>query len=343
MIIYRKGAPVRIRRSPAPAPPWWFATAIAPYAPRRAAPVAIDYLDLRATAGDRLEVGVADDVRDHLERISPRIEGPVLVDAAEFAEVVFRRGGEILTLMSDSALPSMALVSTRGAVPAVPADVFVLAAWPPDVEQLEQRAGELRDHAWGMVVPVLFPVTTSLAALDDLCAVARRGGAKFFAALPIDPDATAKQAIAHSLTLDDDGETYQHLFHADLEPVHVASERHIAALAAESGMADFVVPPRWEEKSNWNAAVLLTLTATRMLAMEASTELAGTIARSARAVAALEKPLVRIAAAASLSIVESLDEASVDILSDWLEGRLPAFVESVNTRWRLRRDAGLRP
>ena len=24
-------------------------------------------------------------------------------------------------------------------------------------------------------------------------------------------------------------------------------------------MADFIVPPRWEERSNWNAAVLLTL------------------------------------------------------------------------------------
>ena len=341
MIVYRKGAAVRIRRSAAPAPPWWFGTAIAPYAARRAAPVSIDYLDGRATAAERLDVAIADGVRDQLERLSPRMTAPVLVDAAEFAEAIFGRGGEALTLMSEWKLPSTALLSTRGAVPSAPADVFALAAWPPDAEVLAQRMADLRDRNWGMVVPVMFPVTTSLGALDELCAVARRGAARFFAALPVETDATAKQAIAQSLTLEDDEETYQHLFHADLEPVHVATERHIAALAAESGMADFVVPPRWEEKSNWNAAVLLTLTATRMLAMEEGTELAGAIARSARIVAELEKPLTRIAAAASIGIVESLDEASVDILEDWLEGRPPAFVESVNARWRLRRDAGI--
>ena len=341
MIVYRKGAAVRIRRSAAPAPPWWFGTAIAPYAARRAAPVSIDYLDGRATAADRLEVSVADGVRDQLERISPRLTAPVMVDAAEFAEAVFGRGGEALALVREWKLPSTALVSARGAVPSEAADVFALAAWPPDVDAIEQRTADLRDRSWGMVVPVMFPVTTSLGALEELCAVARRDGAKFFAALPVELDATAKQAIAQSLTLDDDEETYHRLFHADLEPVHVATERHIAALAAEAGMEDFVVPPRWEEKSNWNASVLLTLTATRMLAMEENTELAGTIARSARVVAELEKPLTRIAAAASIAIVESLDDASVDILTDWLEGNAPPFVESVNARWRLRRDAGI--
>jgi hypothetical protein len=106
-------------------------------------------------------------------------------------------------------------------------------------------------------------------------------------------------------------------------------------------MNDFAVPPYWERKSNWNAAVLLTLTATRMIAMERDVELAGVIARSARAVAELDKPIERIAEAASLSIVESLDEASVDILTEWLESGRAAFVERINKEWRLRRDAGV--
>jgi hypothetical protein len=85
------------------------------------------------------------------------------------------------------------------------------------------------------------------------------------------------------------------------------------------------------------------LTATRMIAMERDIELAGTLARSARSIAELDKPLARIAAAASLSIVDALDEASVDILSDWLAGARSPFVDRVNEEWRLRRDAGLRP
>ena len=105
--------------------------------------------------------------------------------------------------------------------------------------------------------------------------------------------------------------------------------------------SDFITPPRWEQKSNWNAAVLLTLIAGRMIAMDHDVELAGTIARSARVVADLDKPIERIAEAASLSIVESLDEASVDILSEWLESGRATFAERVNREWRLRRDAGL--
>ena len=65
------------------------------------------------------------------------------------------------------------------------------------------------------------------------------------------------------------------------------------------------------------------------------------IARSARVVAQLEKPLERIASAASLSIVESLDDISVDVLNDWLDGGRSAFVDHINKQWRLRRDVGV--
>ena len=83
------------------------------------------------------------------------------------------------------------------------------------------------------------------------------------------------------------------------------------------------------------------LAATRMIGMKRDVEIATRIARSARAVAQLEKPLERIAAAASLSIVESLDEISVDVLTDWLETGRSAFVDHINKQWQLRRDAGV--
>jgi hypothetical protein len=144
--------------------------------------------------------------------------------------------------------------------------------------------------------------------------------------------------MARSLTLPGEEETYTTLFHSDLEPIHVATERHIAALASAAGMSDFIVPPDWQERTNWNAAIVLTLTAARMIAMEYEVELAGALARAARAVAELDKPLTRIAEAAPLSIVEALDEVSVDILSEWLQSGRSVFVERINERWRLRRD-----
>ncbi|HUP49812.1 MAG TPA: hypothetical protein VNA04_13585 [Thermoanaerobaculia bacterium] len=341
MIIYRKAAQLRIRRSVAPEPPWWYATAIAPYGARRSRPLAIDYLELRATSGERAEVTVAGAVRDELERLAGKVEAPVLVDAAGMAEAVFRRGAEALALLAERNVPATALVSTRGALPDS-ADMIALAAWPVEMERIESHAAELRGRAWGMVIPVIFPLTTGLDALDGLAEVASRHEARFLAAVSPELDAAARQAIARSLTLPEEEEIYQHLFHSDLEPLQIATERHIAALAAAGRMEDFVVPPQWERKTNWNAAILLTLTATRLLAMETDTELAGTLARSARVVAELEKPLERIAEAASLSIIEALDEISAGILTGWLERGSAPFVDRVNERWRLRRDAGMR-
>lgn len=347
MIIYRKAPQLRIQRSQVPEPPFWAATTIAPYGARRAAPLAIDYLELRASSSERLEVPVCENVRDELERFAQRqpIADPALIEATEFAELVFRRGEEVLRFCCESGCAPLQLISTNGALPLSTCNraTIAIATWPldfPRLEELFEQAGE-RKFRWGAAIPVIFPVTTNLQALGELAALGQKNGASFFAAVPVDLDATARNAIAQSLSMPDDGETYDMLFHADLEPVHVATERHIAALAAEIGAADFVMPPRWEEKSNWNAAVLLTLVATRMIAMKRDVESASRIARSARAMAQLDKPLERIAAAANLSIIESLDEVSVDILTDWLESGRSAFVDHVNKQWRLRRDAGV--
>ena len=341
MIVYRKAAQLRVKRATAPEPPFWGATIVTPYSARRAAPIAIDYNELRATATERLEVSVSERTIDELERSSVRIVPPVVIDATEFAEAIFRRGEEVLEFCEERDMSSIYLVSTRGVLPEREREnsTTVIAAWPLDFDRIQSLFDEARGD-WGVAVPVMFPVTTNLTALDQLAESAKSHGAQFLAAVPIALDATAKQAIARSMSLENDDETYNMLFHANLDPLHVATERHIAAVAKRLDMADFVVPPRWEEPTNWNASILLTLTATRMLAMEHEIDLAALLARSARVVAELDKPIARIAEAASLSIVGALDEVSVDLLTEWLERGTSSFVERINARWRLRRNAG---
>ena len=339
MILYRKAAPLRIRRVVAPEPPFWCATVVAPYGAKRGAPIAIDYLTSRATGNDRAEVTVCENVRSELERA--RIDAPVLIDATEAAEVVFRRGEEALVYCDEERLDALYLTSTRGALPRS-GDVAI-AAWPLELAKLGELFEQARELAWGVVVPVIYPITTDLGALSALADLAREHGASFFAAMPVEVDATAKQAIANELQLDGSDERYAMLFHADTAPIHLATERHIAALAAGHGMRDFVTPPRWEERSNWNAAALLTLTATRMIAMELDLDLAGLIARSARAVAELDKPIARVAEAANLSIIEALDETSAELLREWLDGTEPSFAEYVNEQWRLSRSSDAPP
>jgi hypothetical protein len=341
VILYRKAPPLRVRRSAAPEPPFWCASAAAPYSAKRASPIAIDYLALRATGvADKLEVTVTDDVQNELERMRVLPE-PLLIDAAERAELVFRRGESVLQFCGRQQGAAVYLTSTRGALPSRAYDdaVIALSAWPPELSRLAELAGEAQERGvrFGIVVPVLFPVTTELAPLESLAELAQTHGAAFFAAISIEVEPTAKQVLAQALNLDADDDRYAMLFHAALEPVHLATERHIAALAHERGLADFLVPPRWEQRSNWNAAVLLTLTASRMIAMELDLDLAGTIARSARVVAELDKPLTRIAESASLSIVGGLDDTSVEMLTSWLADGSAAFADFVNERWRMKR------
>ena len=326
MILYRKGAPLRVRRVPAPEAPFWAATAIAPYGAKRAAPIAIDYLALRASGAERVEAGVSDNVGDELDRMRT-LAAPVLIDAAESAEVVFRRGEEALAWCEEHGLPALLLVSSTDALPSRDyADTTIVLT------------GAGRAHGqWGVAVPIMFPITTDLALLEKLADDAHANGASFFVSLPIELDPTAKQALAQSMQLAADDDRYAMLFHASLEPIHLATERHVAALAHERGLRDFIVPPRWDERSNWNAAVVLAKLASRMIALELDLDLAGQIARSARAVAELDKPLARIAAAASLGIIDALDPTSVDVLTEWIASGEAGFVDYVDEQWRLRR------
>lgn len=336
MILYRKAASLRIKRFAVPEPPYWCATAVAPYSARRAAPVAIDYLDLRATAAsERLEVAVCDRVRDELERAAERLREPVLIEATEIAEAVFGRGEQALDVCSEQGLAALHLVSTRGTLPerTPEGSAVAVSAWPLEMHRLEPLFETARERQlrWGVAVPVIYPVTTNTGAIEELAEAARKAGAAFLAPVAVALDATAKDAIARALSLDE--ETYTQLFHAELEPVHVAAERRIGAVAHAAGLADFILPPRWERKSNWNAAVLLSLTASRMIAMEQDLDVAISITRSARIVAELEKPIERVAEAASLAIIEGVDETSREILTAWLAGE-ESIADEVFEQWR---------
>ena len=333
MILYKKQAPLRIKRVPAPQPPFWCATSVSPYGSRRAEPVAIDYIALRASSADKLEVTVTENAKDELER-ARFVEEPVLIDAAETAEAVFRRGEEVLEFCDANQRAALYLTSTHGVLPRREVDV-VIAAWPLELARLEELLASAT--RFGVAVPVIFPVTTDLESLETLADLARKYGAKFFAGINVEVEATAKQAIAGRLDLGHEDDRYATLFHAEVEPIHLATERHVAALAHERAMADFILPPGWTERSNWNASVLLNLVASRMFAMELDLDLAGSIARSARLLAELDKPVARVAAAASVSIIGGLDETSAEMLTEWIRGEEPSFAAFVDEQWRLRR------
>lgn len=338
MILYRRGNQLRVRRWAAPEPPFWCASAVAPYSARRTTPLAIDYLALQASGAERLDVMVCDSVRDQLER-GRTVSGPLLVEATGNTEVVFRRGDDALAWCESETMDAVHLISTLGTAPSrLDQNItVVVAAWPAELRTLESLAESLRPFRWGVLVPVLYPLTTDLALLESLADLAQRTGAGFLAAAAIDLAPTAKQVLARGGDMTGDDDRYATLFHGEVGPIHLATERHVAALAAERTLADFVVPPRWEQRSNWNAAITLTRTASRMIAMELDLDLAGTIARSARTVADLKKPLALIAESASVSIVAGLGETSAEILTEWLVSGTASFVDWVDDQWRLRR------
>jgi hypothetical protein len=340
VILYQKNSQLRVRHLSAPEPPFWCASVIAPYSSRRSTPLAVDYLALRATGSTRLEVNVCDRVVDELER-TRHLPGPVLIEATSEAEEVFRRGEEALDYCSEQNLTSLLLVSTSGSLPSRvrTESLLTIAAWPPDPVRLETLFAEASDRGfcWGVLVPVMFPLTTELAFLERIVTAAAEAGASCIGAVTIEGDATARLMIAQSLDLSPTDDRYAMLFHSELEPIHLSTERHVAALATDRGLADVLLLPGAEARTNWNASALLTLTASRMIAMELDLDLAGLIARSARIIADLDKPLTRIAGAASIGIVGGLDETSVEILEEWLAGTEASFATYVNEQWRLPR------
>jgi hypothetical protein len=337
LIIYRQEAPLKVRRAGAPEPPFYCATAIRPYSFPRDEGAAIDFVDGTATSSSRLEVTVCANVVDQLERERFLAE-PVLIDATSAAEELFGGGKQGASFCRSSDLETIFLTTVDGALPD-PGVTTAVVAWPLNDEMMARMFEAASSLDWGVVIPIVHPLTTDLQRLRTIVELALTYKPAFLCAEAIELDPTSRRAIASAGELLDE-ETFASLFDEGSHHVVVASERHVAAVAHEAGLLDHVPFRRAvSQRSNWAAATLLARTAARMFAMEHDVEKAWTLQRAARLIAALGKPLRRVAEAASLSIIAALDAESVEILEAWVEGNEePPFVQSVNERWRLRRD-----
>ncbi len=335
MITHRKITQLRLQRSAYPQPPFWQATTIAPYGLGRGLPLQINYLTLTADAKAKVDVSVTRSVTDQLER-QKNVESPALVEASDVSELIYRRGEEALGALSNLEIEAICLVSSDGAVPALEDPVrsmIVVSCWPlhkRDIERLFETC-QARGFRWGAIVPLLHPITTRRDVLLELADLAKKHSARFFAGVPIETEPEARQALA-SMEEMDDAEVAQ-LFDADLEAVIVAAERLAASIAVEREMLDHT-PVLAPLASNWTAAMKLSLAGTRLIRMGEEVELGWTLHQSSKLVAGLHKPVERIAAAASLSIIDALDLTSVTALEQWLRDGRSDFFEDVDERWR---------
>jgi hypothetical protein len=323
MLTYRKKQRLRTRRFDAPEPPFFARELILPYSGAPVGGLVFDWRELTARAALPGEASVSTAAPGERPPLPPPLQGethgcdeqPAFVDGTPWAETVF--GAAAAFAHRARVLRSVESLGEEN-------DVVVF--WPPDPTALEGRKMK------GLLVPVIFPATTDLDTLRR--AVEAVASAEFVAAVPVEPDAVAKRRIAEMVALSDEDERYEVLFHDNVDPLVTATERHIAALAAEAGLADHLSPG---DRSNWSAAARLALAGSRLVRMD-DVELGLTLLRSARAVANTDKHLARVAQAASLSIIEGLDEVSAEALSEWLESGGAALFEEIDSRWRLRRD-----
>ena len=345
MIRYEKKKAIGVARTAVPHPPFWARTTLSPYSWPRTVPLSIDYQTLVARGSDALEVEITDRVADQLSR-EAAIEGPVLIDATGPAETVYGRGQESVEWTASRRLASTILISSEslGADDNLPtSDQLVVTCWPLSLKRLAALFQKLSGSGltWGLAVPVMYPVAMDLTLLDSLADLAERAGAAFMAALPIDLEPTARRAVVDLLKLSEEDDVYSTLF-SELDTLSIATERHIAALASERNMLDFVPPAESDQRSNWNAAVHLTLAGTRMLRMKDRTESAWKLLRAAQSVATLQKPIERIASVASLSIIPGLGPDISLALEEWTRTGRSGLTEAVHSQWRLRRDHGTR-
>jgi len=335
LITHRKTTQLRIQRSAYPQPPFWQAVTVAPYGLSRGLPVQLNFSTLTAAVRAKVEVNVTRSVRDQLER-EKFIESPALVEAADVSELVYRRGEDALTTLAGLDVETICLVSANGAIPAGDPSTRCLVAvscWPlrmKDIEALFQRC-QSRGQKWGVVLPLLHPITTDAGIIEQLSTLAAAHGAMFFAAVPFETDPAARQALASMQPMDD--AAVAELFDADLEAILVAAERSAARVANDNGLLDHV-PSLAPLTSNWTAAMKLSLAGTRLIRMGEDMELGWTLHQSSKLIAKLHKPLEHVAASASLAIIESLDTASVTALEQWLREGRSAFFEEVDEKWR---------
>jgi hypothetical protein len=170
------------------------------------------------------------------------------------------------------------------------------------------------------------------AALTEIADLAAESGAAFFASAPLDLDTSARHAVAQMLGGGE--QAWQSMFEGDPDDESVDTERLVAKLAHERSMDDRVAIPGLAPCGNWNAAIRLSVAGARLLRLKRDVELGWAMLRSAKLVAQLHKPIDRIAAAASLSIIQSLDPTSVNALEAWLRRDDTTFFDEIDEDWR---------
>jgi len=299
--------------------------------------IGMDYLALTASGPFRGDVTVCADVYDRLarEELVQTLRPPVLIETSGAAEAIYRQSRGGVRYCQENALAATTLISSDGVVPEE-SRTLAIAAWPMDFDRLSQLAAEVRRLGipWGIVVPLIYPLTTEESNLARLADLAAFNEAAFLTAVTIELEPSAKQAIASSEDRVLDDTAYSQLFHGDLDSTTLAIESHVAALAHERKLSDFVIPPDWTETTNWNGAVVLTLAATRLIRMKKDVELGWKLIRSAQQLALLDKPIARVAEAIGLAGLPGIDAVSREILESWLVGGESEFLTSLQSRWR---------
>lgn len=337
MIRYAKGGRLRVHQSRELQQPFWQATTVHPYTPDiRSMPVGIDFVRLKATAPRSIDVSVP----QNLEGIDfDRLPSPILIDAWGTEESIYRRGDKLLHELPADARP-MLLVSVNGEVPveiAAATPLLIVTVWPLDIEALEsiaKRASEERLE-WGVFVPVIYPVTTDLDAIHSIVRIAGEHAGRFVASASIELDSKARGAVA-AMTEDLDEETWASLFDTDLDRVHLATERHVAALAHEKGLADTVDPWFGQSRSNRAVATFLARIGSRMVRMDHDVELGWKFLKAAGRIATLDKEITRLASTARVTLLPEIDDLILaEVVEQWLETATAEFAEQIDAKWRV--------
>lgn len=339
MIRYTIEGRVRFHQNREMQQPFWQATTVHLYSPDvRSVPLGIDFVRLKASAHRSIEVAVP----RTLEGLDlDRLPSPVLIDAWGPEELIYRRGDALLHELSSDARP-MLLLSSDGDVPREMSAVLpllIVTAWPLDLVALESIAERASEAGleWGILIPVIFPITTNLDAIETISRTARQHGASFMASSSIELDPKARGAVA-SMCDDLDEETWATLFDADLDRIHLATERHIASLAHELGIADTIAPPLGESRSNRAAAIFLSRIGARMVRMDHDVELGWKFLKASGRIATLDKEIARIASTAHVTILPELEEEMIsEVVEQWLESGSAEFADHIDDKWRVKR------
>ncbi|MDX1585062.1 MAG: hypothetical protein R3338_15800, partial [Thermoanaerobaculia bacterium] len=174
MIRFTRNGRVRIQQTREPLHPFWQTTTISPYSPDvRSTPLGIDFTRLKAASKATIDVSVP----VSLPSVDfDRLPSPILIDAHGPEETIYRAGDRVLHELPSDVRP-IVLLSADGDLPrslAAASPLLAIAAWPLDLTALESIARKAKAEGcdWGFLVPVIFPITTSLDTLRSIADIA---------------------------------------------------------------------------------------------------------------------------------------------------------------------------